>query len=349
MSPPPKINRICVLPRLSGVGGMVSFQDKLTEGLARRGVEVVQDLKAKPYLAVLVIGGSRDLIRLWRTRRQGIPLIHRLDGMNWIHRVRRTSLRHTLRAESGNFLLSLIRGKLADQVVYQSQFARQWWERAQGVTRTPWQVIHNGVDLSTYTPQGNHERPDDRFRVLLVEGSLMGGYETGLEHAVRLAEGLANRLDAPVELAVAGSVSARVREHWSRQAQVPILWLGLVPPERIPEIDRSAHLLFSADLNPACPNAVIEALACGLPVVAFDTGALGELVTGESGALVPYGGDPWQLDSPDLPSLIEAASAILTDQPGFRAGARRRAETVFSLDTMVDRYLEIIRDSGGRK
>ena len=52
------------------------------------------------------------------------------------------------------------------------------------------------------------------------------------------------------------------------------------PRERIPELDRSAHLLYSADLNAACPKSVIEALACGLPVVAFDTGALPELVQG---------------------------------------------------------------------
>ena len=69
--------------------------------------------------------------------------------------------------------------------------------------------------------------------------------------------------------------------------RVPILWAGTVSRERIPEIDRSAHLLFSADLHPACPNSVIEAMACGLPVVAFDTGALNELVLGDSGRTCP--------------------------------------------------------------
>ena len=118
----------------------------------------------------------------------------------------------------------------------------------------------------------------------------------------------------------------------------------MVPRERIPEIDRSAHLLFSADLNAACPNSVIEALACGLPVAAFDTGALNELVTGDAGRLVPYGGDPWKLEPPDIPALAIAAAEILRDQPRFRSAARAHAESALGLEKMVDGYLKVLLD-----
>jgi hypothetical protein len=56
--------------------------------------------------------------------------------------------------------------------------------------------------------------------------------------------------------------------------------------------------------------------------------------------LVPYGGDPWKLDAPDLPALTRAAAEILVNQDRFRAAARQRAEEAFNLDTMVDGYLE---------
>jgi glycosyltransferase involved in cell wall biosynthesis len=98
-------------------------------------------------------------------------------------------------------------------------------------------------------------------------------------------------------------------------------------------------LLYSADINAACPNAVIEALACGTPVLAFDTGALPELVTDGSGRVVPYGSNPWELEKPDLPALAESAVEILLNQAGFRTGARQRAETLFGLDQMVNSYL----------
>jgi glycosyltransferase involved in cell wall biosynthesis len=351
-----RIPRVCLVPQVSGVGGMVSFRHKLSEGLRRRGVQVSNSLDDRPLDAVLVIGGTRQLVGLWRLRRAGIPVVQRLDGMNWLHRLSRPSglsgWRHYLRAEYGNRLLSIIRARLATRVVYQSQFSQDWWERVRGETPIPSRVIYNGVDLDFYYARGERHLPPDRFRLLLVEGSLMGGYESGLAVAVELASGLNNCLqdagsDRRLELAVAGRVPAILQEKWktfvsgkSSRRGIDLTWMGLVEPERIPAIDRSAHLLYSADLNAACPNSVIEALACGLPVVAFDTGALSELVRDRAGVLVPYGGDPWKLDPPDIPTLVAAAWNILQDLSPHQQAARQRAEAAFSLETMLDQYMQ---------
>ncbi|MCK4694032.1 MAG: hypothetical protein KAT23_10390, partial [Anaerolineales bacterium] len=169
---------------------MVSFQHKLMKGLASFGVEVCLDLRDTPYDAVLVIGGTRQLGGLWRARRRGVPILQRLAGFNWLHRHRRTGIRHYLSSEKGNWLLATIRARLADILVYQSQFVRAWWERACGPTPVPAYVVLNGVDLEEYSPTGPSQRPIDRYRLLIVEGRLAGGYELGLEHAVELAERL---------------------------------------------------------------------------------------------------------------------------------------------------------------
>lgn len=333
------MKRICLVPKVEGVGGMVSFHAKFSQGLRQRGYEVCFDLADKPYDAVLVIGGTRDLGGLMARRRSGVPIVQRLNGMNWIQRKRRTGLKHFLRAEYGNFMLSLIRGRIATHIVYQSQFARGWWERVYGKTRVPWDVVYNGVDLTQYTPEGAQERPAERSRILLVEGSLGGGYEMGLETAIGLGERLINSHSHEVELMVVGKVSETLKAAWSGRTQLPILYAGLVPRDEIPFLDRSAHLLYAADIQAACPNSTVEALACGLPVISFDTGALPELVTGESGRVVPYGGDAWKLDPPDLDGLARAAAEVLADQPRFRAAARKRAEEALGLDRMVDGYL----------
>ena len=114
------------------------------------------------------------------------------------------------------------------------------------------------------------------------------------------------------------------------------------PCREIPELDRSAHLFYAADIHPACPNAVIEALACGLPVVAFDTGSFKELVPDGAGAIVAYGGDPWRLETPDFNALAEAAVAVVADQAGYRRRAREHAENQLDLETMVDGYLKAL-------
>lgn len=118
--------------------------------------------------------------------------------------------------------------------------------------------------------------------------------------------------------------------------------MDTVQREHIPWLMRSAHALFSAEVNPPCPNSVIEALACGLPVIGFDTGSLSEIVQGDAGRLAAYGTNPWKLETPDIPSLATAAVEVFDEQTRFRTAARARAEAEFDVEKMVDEYLKVL-------
>ncbi len=336
----PSVRRLCLVSRLGGIAGPASFQRRLSHGLAGRGIQVCYDLSDQPYDAVLVSGGTRHLRGLMAARRRGIPVFQRLDGMNWMHRRRRTGVRHFLRAEINNLLLRLLRSRLADGVIYQSEFVRDWWETAFGAVPIPTNVVLNGVPLDVFAPSAPGVTPQTP-RLLVVEASLSGGYETGLEHAVLLLNAMLD-LGRPIDLAVAGQVPPGVRQAADQQARRPISWLGRVDAAELPALYATGSLLFSADLQPACPNTVIESLACGTPVVAFDTGALPELVAQDAGRLVPYGADAWQLEPPDISGLALAARELLADPPRYRAGARARAEAALGLDRMIDGYLSAL-------
>jgi glycosyltransferase involved in cell wall biosynthesis len=336
------MQKICILPKLTGIGGMASFRQKLTTGLLQANIQVTQSIQDTPYDAILVVGGTRDLIGLRGAKRKGFPIIQRLDGMNWIHKRRKTGVRHYLRAEYGNLILTYIRERIADRIVYQSDFARGWWEKARGVLDVPVWVVHNGVDLEAFRPEGDHERPQDRCRILMVEGNVGGGYEFGLETGYELITRMNQDHDQPVELMVVGAVDESVFDTWRDKANARLHFLGRVPHDDIPKIDRSAHVLYSADINAACPNAVVEAMACGLPVAGFDTGALAELIPEHAGMVVPYGGDPWQLDPPDIASLSRGIGEVLHEQEKYRQEARAHAEAAFSLEKMVRGYLEAL-------
>ena len=337
-----ELKRVCLIPNYSGVGGPASFQMRFIREAARQGVEVCTDLDDRPYDAVLVVGGTRQLGKLGRVRRSGIPVVQRLDGFNWMHRVAKTSLPYRLRAEFRNWLLQVIRRRIATRIVYQSGFVVRRWEQVFGALDTPYDVIHNGIDLAQFTPDGPHERPSDRFRMMMLEGAYHGGYDFGLRLGLDLAAELAGTHGLNVEVAVAGKISPDLIAKWNAYARVPVTWLGVVDRAEIPYLHRSAHLYFSGEMHPACPNAVIEALACGLPVAAFDTGALPEIVTGDAGRVVPYGADSWRLEMPDIPALGRAAVEILADQPRFRQAARQRAVEGFDIRQTVHHYLEAI-------
>lgn len=324
-----------MVSRIPGVAGPASFQRRFVQGLKQRSYRVEFGWPVGAAAdAVMVIGGSRQLGRLRQVKRDGVPLVQRLNGMNWIHRKRRTGVLHFLRAELNNWLLRAVRSQ-ADIVIYQSKFAREWWEREHGEAPGQAYVVHNGVPLDRYSPAGPERPPADHVQMAVIEGRFGGGYEVGLTWAQQLAQGLEATLDKPVRVAAAGAAAEPVRRRYSHQFQ----WLGVVPPESIPGLHRASHFLFAADLHPACPNSVLEAMACGNPVAAFATGAIPELIDSASGAVAEYGADSWQVEAPDVQALVRAALPVVQQQKSYRKAARARAERDFGLDGMVEAYL----------
>lgn len=333
------MTRICITPFVQGIGGMASFRLKFEQGLKSRGIDVTYRLDDS-FDAALVIAGTRFLLDLKRVKQRGIRLVQRLDGINWVHRVKWSGIRYTTRAIYGNFMLSLIRNRFADRVIYQSQFIKHWWEDWYGVANKPSNVIINGVDLDVYNPNGEHERPDNVYRMLLLEGSLARGLNSGLFHGVAVAEKLAEKF--PMEVVVAGIVDESTKQKINSVANLSVKFLGTVSRNEIPKLARSSHLMYCAEVNPPCPNSVIESLACGLPVIGFDSGSLKELVGESAGVIVPYGANPWKLETPDISALAESASEVLREQDQFRTSARKRAESEFGLDKMVESYINIL-------
>lgn len=316
---------------------MASFRLKFEQGLQSHGVIINHDLSLKSD-AVLVIAGTRNLWQLHQARKRGVRIVQRLDGINWVQRARWTGPRYHIRAEYGNFMLALIRNHFADRVIYQSQFIRGWWNDKYGEARVPSTVILNGVNLERYSPEGKQDRPTNLYRLLLLEGSLAGGLNTGLFHGIALAEKLNEKY--PIEVVVAGKVDEATQA--KLKSTVPIKFLGTIPREDIPQLARSSHLMYCAEVNPPCPNSVIEALACGLPVVGFDSGSLKELINESAGRVVPYGANPWKLETPHIAALAESAQEVLSKQEQFRAAARKRAESILGLEQMVDSYLKVL-------
>ena len=117
--------------------------------------------------------------------------------------------------------------------------------------------------------------------------------------------------------------------------------LGRYAQRDAPALYRRADLLLHTKVLDPCPTAVIEAMACGLPVVYAASGGTVELVGGEAGVGVPHPVS-WERDEPPAPEeLAEAVSAVLAQRDRFAKAARRRAVERFSLEPWLDRHTEL--------
>lgn len=115
-----------------------------------------------------------------------------------------------------------------------------------------------------------------------------------------------------------------------------ILWLG----ERrdVPRLLRIADLAVLASHEEGSPNSLIEAMMCGLPVVATAVGGSAEIVvTGE--------GETGELVAAKDPRALGAAIARVAADPERRAAmarrGRARAMAEFSLERCTERYLAL--------
>ena len=233
---------------------------------------------------------------------------------------------------------------LADHVFYQSEFCRRSAERFLGARQGPGEVLYNAVDTSRFRPQ-ERPRDDDAPFVFLVAGKVPAHQAYRLEAAVHgLAEARQRGLDARLVIAgvIDGTAVARAREAAAAAAATPhVTFTGPYAQAAAPALFGGADAFVLTTHNDACPSAVIEAMACGLPVVHVRSGGVPELVGADAGVGVETG-DAWDGPrSPDPSELGAAMIEVAANHAAFAVAARGRAVDRFDIGAWYERHRQV--------
>ena len=205
--------------------------------------------------------------------------------------------------------------RLADLTVFQSEYCRWSTREKFPVILQDGPVIHNPVDLRQFTPDGPRMDWAEGTRIVAVSWST--NPRKGASSLFEVA-----RRHPHVTFYLCG-----------RLADAPDLpnlqKLGVLDRDRLSIALRSCHALLTFSENEACPNHVLEAMASGLPVLYFDSGAMREVI-GECGLAV----------------TVETFGAQLRqmagDWPGWSHRSRQRAVERFDPEHIFARYLSVI-------
>lgn len=221
----------------------------------------------------------------------------------------------------------------SDGITAVSDYLRRETVEHFAVPRAAIEVIPNFVDLDVY----RRERHPCHRSKLAEPGEKIVMHISNfrpvkrLEDVVRIFARVARRLPARLLLVGDGPDRGRAQQVAEQEGvESRVVFLG--KQESVAELLSCADLLLLPSASEAFGLAALEAMACGVPVVATAVGGVPEVVThGEAGYLAPVGA---------VDEMAEAAVALLSDPARWHAAsvAARAAAERFDSDHIIPQY-----------
>jgi glycosyltransferase involved in cell wall biosynthesis len=179
-------------------------------------------------------------------------------------------------------------------------------------------TVHHGIDLAQFDFQPD---PDD---YLLFFGRMHP--DKGVREAVEIARACGKKLILAGIVQDQDYFDHHVAPHLNNDK---VTYIGSVGPvERSRLLGKASALLHPIAFDEPFGLSVVEAMACGTPVIAFDRGSMPELIqSGESGFLVN--------------TVTEAVEAVARIDTIDRACCRRHVEKHFTVERMIRDYTHV--------
>lgn len=268
------------------------------------------------------MSGARHILRVtqaWRT-----PLIARC-GYPWsLFAERERGTDDPVAREARATERAVFRG--ARHVVGSTTEIADLAIRRDGVPPERVSVVPNYVDTDLMSPGSALSRPRPRIGFL--------GRLERQKNPLALIEAMAG-LDADLVAVGEGTLRDAMVTR-AAELGVSLKMLGNLPHADLPDFFRALDAFVLPSLFEGHPKALLEAMACGLPVVGADSPGIREVVTHERTGLIA---------EPAPAPLRQAIGRLLADRAlGFRLGEAARKEIVaaMSLDRTVERELRVL-------
>jgi glycosyltransferase involved in cell wall biosynthesis len=283
-------------------GGGHQFLRALGRELGGRGLAIELNRISGRTPACLFNSFNFDLRRLRRFGRADCRMVHRVDGPVGVYRGFDDGTDRRIEA---------MNQELADATVVQSRYSLEK-HRELGLRLVDPVVIENAVDPEIFHPP-TERAPLDGRRVRVIASSWSDNERKGSTTLAWLDENLDH---GRYELTFVGRMP-RAFDH--------VAVVGPVGSGEVARLLGEHDVYLAASRDDPCSNALLEALACGLPAVYRDSGGHPELV-GEGG--VPFDADD------EIPDALDRLVANLD--------GRRSAISVRSISEVADRYLGVL-------
>jgi glycosyltransferase involved in cell wall biosynthesis len=191
-------------------------------------------------------------------------------------------------------------------------------------------VLGNGVDLELF-------KPDERIHkenCILFVGRI--SYVKGVNDLVECARILSKKYDITFTLAGRGELEQKIKKLIEGEnLDKTIRLVGQVGRERLLSMYQKARIFLIPSYYEGLPTVLLEAMACGLPVVATNVSGCKDVIShGYNGLLIP----------PKSPERMAQEIINIVEHPELEnslgKNARKTVEEKYSWDVITDKFLE---------
>ncbi len=231
-------------------------------------------------------------------------------------------------------------------IIYQSEYCQKMYQKILHVKNKKDKIIYNGTNLDIFTSIGENRRNEFGIH----EEDLVFLTSANWRAHKRLKDTIAvyrifreSHKEHNCKLIIIG-------DHDEYYKDNDIISIGKQPHAQIPAISRTANIfLFLSWLDP-CPNSVVEAMACGLPVVCTNQGGTGELVRFANGGIVAEADKefeyrPVKLYAPPSPNYEPIIEAMKTISNNLEYYSNLIDKKKISIDYIAKQYIGFINKS----
>ena len=195
-------------------------------------------------------------------------------------------------------------------------------------------VIPNGVDLDKFSPAGGRTLKNKTLNLLTVGRLSVTKRVEMLIDAVEILYKAGFKVH--FRIVGGGKMTENFRNITFEKNLADIVEItGRVDAEKMPDIYRQSDIFISASAQEGMSNAMLEAMASGLPIVTTRCEGVEELIT-DNGIVV---------EQADADAIAQTTRTLAQDgamYDSMRAAARKQAEK-FSWQSVADQYIELYK------
>jgi len=314
---------------IKSIGGPSTFMINLRDFLLSKSFKFYSNPKRINKTNGIFFPISYDPYILSYFKKNNLPIIQRLDGVFY-------PSKHGNKYIELNKYIKDIYLNYSTHIVFQSNYCKKQCFKMFGILpEDKYSVIYNGTNKKIFHPIEKKLQKENIHFKLLTTGNFRN--VDMIEPIIKALDLLTNKYK--FEFTIIGPITNKEITQLIKKPYVK--YIKKLNLKGVAKYLQNSDIFIYSHLNPPCPNSVIEAISCGIPVVGFDSGSMSELLYFSKDLLVPVSDKLFQEYSEFNPALLAQKIEYAFNNAELIKSRASKYNYLYSLEDSGNAYVKL--------